>query len=165
MLCSRQFSRAFILLALVAATTALQPGDQPVDYKKVCTALGPYSPMRGVGLKPIETQQFCSTSGLDSNPQKCLLLDATEGALIKGYESQGTACHEEKQTAANAKSPSGTISEPMPTHTCMHVGEPKVSHTCNPPPPTKRLHMCMCRQPTTPHPHTPRLELCTQNPS
>lgn len=116
MLCSRQFSRAFILLALVAATTALQPGDQPVDYKKVCTALGPYSPMRGVGLKPIETQQFCSTSGLDSNPQKCLLLDATEGALIKGYESQGTACHAEKQTAANAKSPSGTISELPNSH-------------------------------------------------
>jgi hypothetical protein len=54
------------------------------------------------------SEQFCQTSGLDSNSRKCALLDATEAALIKAYESLGTAkCMDFKQTAAIGKSPSG----------------------------------------------------------
>jgi hypothetical protein len=75
---------------------------QDTRFANICKTLGPFVPMQE------RSEQFCQSSGLDSNPKKCALLDAVEAALIKAYDSLGEAkCMDFKQTEANAKSPSG----------------------------------------------------------
>lgn len=94
--------RACLLCLAFLAIAKAAPGDQQINFQNVCKAIGPYAPMRG-----IQTQQFCSSSGLEDNHRKCALLAGTEAALVKLYESMGSSCQGSKQTPVNAKSPSG----------------------------------------------------------
>lgn len=100
-------SRLLVLLTLAAiATASAQQGGGDL-FKDVCKALGPF-----VAMPNIRTEQFCSSSGLDSNPRKCGLLDATEAALIKLYDSMGSSCGASQQTTVNPTSPSGALCGP-----------------------------------------------------
>lgn len=79
---------SLLLLALAssqAAANTIDSNSAARNFQDLCKVLGPFIPMRD-----IRTEQFCSTSQLDSNQNKCALLDAMEAGLIKSFEQGGS---------------------------------------------------------------------------
>jgi hypothetical protein len=96
---------SLLLLALASSQAtaniiALNSGVK--SFQDLCKVLGPFVPMRD-----IRSEQFCATSQLDSNQNKCALLDAMEAGLIKSYEQGGGGAGCRSQTPGVDKSITG----------------------------------------------------------